>query len=366
VVLLTALGEGARRYVLEQFAQIGSNFIGVVPGKVETTGGIPGLGGAPNDLTLDDARALDRRIPGARRVVPLVVGTESVEFRERRRQVLVVGSTADFLEIRRLELAHGTFLPAGELERGAPVAVLGARVARELFPKGGAVGSPVRIGGRRCRVIGVLATRGTQLAMNLDDVAILPVATVMRLFDRASLFRILIEADDGVPLETVKRQALAILIERHGEEDVTLLTEDAVKASLSAILAVLTAALVAIAAISLGVAGLGIMNVLLVSVAERTSEIGLLRAVGASRRQIRTVFLAEAALLSTAGGLLGLGVGWLGTRVLVGIWPALPATPPAWAVAAALAVAIGLGALFGWLPARRATKLDPIEALARG
>jgi putative ABC transport system permease protein len=127
---------------------------------------------------------------------------------------------------------------------------------------------------------------------------------------------------------------------------------------------VLTLALVAIAAISLGVAGIGIMNVLLVSIAERRAEIGLLRAVGASRLQVRAVFLVEAALLSTAGGLVGLALGWAGTRLLVRLYPALPASPPLWAVAAALAVSVGLGALFGWLPARRATRLDPIAALA--
>jgi putative ABC transport system permease protein len=369
VVLLTALGEGARRYVLEQFGQIGSNFVGVLPGKVETSGAIPGIGGAPNDLTLADARALARGIPGAREVVPLVVATDEVSAGERRRNVVVIGATREFQEVRRLRVAHGAFLPAGEMERGAPVAVLGARLARELFPEGGAggdaVGRPVRIGDLRCRVVGVLASRGQQMGMNMDDVALLPVATAMRIFNRSSLFRIVIEAGDGVPLETIREQARAILTERHGEEDVTLMTEDAVKASLSAILGVLTLALVAIAAISLAVAGIGIMNVLLVSIAERRSEIGLLRAVGASRRQILAVFLVEAALLSTAGGVLGVAVGWLGTRILVQVYPALPATPPSWAVAAALLVSTGLGALFGWLPARRATRLDPVAALAR-
>lgn len=365
VVLLTALGEGARRYVLEQFAQIGSNFVGVVPGKVETTGGIPGLGGTARDLTLDDARALARGVRGARHVVPLVVGTETVARGERSRQVLVVGATSEFQQLRRLRIAQGGFLPSLAAERGAPVVVLGARVARELFPAGDAVGGAVRVGGRRCRVVGVLAARGTQMGMNMDEVVLLPVATGMQLFNRTSLFRILIEAETGASLEAVREQVRVLLLERHGEEDVTLLTEDTVKQSLSAILGVLTASLVGIAAISLAVAGIGIMNVLLVSVAERTAEIGLLRAMGASRRQIRACFLTEAALLSLAGGLLGVAAGWLGTRILVGIWPALPASAPGWAVAAALAVALSLGTLFGWLPAKRATKLEPVTALAR-
>lgn len=365
VVLLTALGEGARRYVLDQFARIGSDFIGVLPGKVETTGAIPGLGGAPNDLTLADAQALRRALPEVRHVAPVVVGTETVAWGGHARQVLVAGVTAEFLEVRRLELGRGRFLPPLEMERGAPVVVLGAKTARELFGAADPVAAVVRVGDRRCRVLGVLAVRGQQMGMNMDDVALLPVATAMQMFNRTSLFRILIQGQPGADLERIKKRALAVLVERHGEEDVTLMTEDAVLASLSAIFTALTLALAAIAAISLGVAGVGIMNVMLVAVAERTAEIGLLRAVGASRRQILACFLAESALLSTTGGLVGLAAGWLGTRLLVGIWPALPASPPAWAVVAALVLSVAVGAFFGWLPARRATRLDPVEALAR-
>jgi putative ABC transport system permease protein len=215
------------------------------------------------------------------------------------------------------------------------------------------------------RVVGVLAPRGTQLGIDLDEVALVPLATAMAMFNRNSLFRILIEADPGVPLESLRDRALELLVQRHGEEDVTLLTEDAVRDSLSAILNALTLALGAIAAISLTVAGIGIMNVMLVAVAERSAEIGLLRAVGASRRQVRACFLVEAAMLAAAGGALGLAAGWLGTRVLVGIWPALPAAPPAWAVASAAALSLAVGTLFGWLPARRAARLDPVAALAR-
>jgi putative ABC transport system permease protein len=366
VVILTALGDGARRYVLTQFAQIGANFVAILPGRVETTGALPGIGGAPHDLTLADARALLREIPRARSVVPLAAGTETVAQGERRRQVLVVGTTVDFQGIRNLRVARGRFLPRLDLERGSPVAVLGDRLAREMFPAAGpdAIGEVVRIGGRRFRVIGVLAPRGQQLGMDMDEVALVPVATAMALLNRSSLFRILIETTPGGDVAAIETRAREILTARHGEEDVTLLTEDAVMTSLSSILTVLTLALAAIAGISLAVAGLGIMNVMLVAISERTAEIGLLRAVGASRRQILACFLTEAALLSTAGGVLGLGAGWLGTRLLVRIWPALPASPPPWAVATALLLSVAVGSIFGWLPARRATRLDPVEALA--
>jgi putative ABC transport system permease protein len=277
---------------------------------------------------------------------------------------MVVGATADFPAVRRLSVARGGFLPRLALDRGAPAAVLGAVVARELFPGGDALGGVVRIGGRRCRVLGVLGAKGQQLGMNLDEVVLVPVATAMQMFNRTSLFRVLITARPGVPLDRLRDDAHAILVERHREDDVTLLTEDTVVASLSAILRVLTLALAAIAAISLAVAGIGIMNVMLVSVAERRAEIGLLRAVGASRRAVLIAFLLEAVMLAGAGGVAGLAVGAAGVGVLVQIFPALPATTPLWAALSALALSLGVGALFGLLPARRATRLEPVAALA--
>ena len=364
VIVLTALGEGARRYVIDQFAQIGSSFVAVIPGRTDTTGAMPGVGGVPNDLTLDDARALERGLPNVNYVAPFVVATDSVAHGERRRQVLVLGVTPDFASLRRLTLARGRFLPATEIERGSALAVLGREVAAELFGGADPVGQAVRIGGRRCRVIGVLGARGQQLGMNMDEVVMVPVATGMRMFNRTSLFRIVIDVGSLAELEAVKERTRQILLERHGEEDVTLITEAAVVDSLSAILNALTLALAAIAAISLAVAGIGILNVLLVAVSERTAEIGLLRAMGASRRQVMGCFLAEAILLSGAGGALGLAAGALGVRILVGIWPALPAAPPAWAVVSAVALSLAVGAVFGWLPARRAAALDPVEALA--
>ncbi len=366
VVTLTALGEGARRYVIDQFASIGTNLLIVVPGKTETTG-IPGMvGGTANDITLEDAEAVARQIPEVDQVAPLVVGTDDVAYGARRRQVAVVGSTKEFEKIRKLSVVRGDFLPTDEMQRGRSVAVLGLKVAQELFPGGEEpVGKIVRIGGWRMRVIGVLAPRGVQLGMNVDDMVLVPVGTAMKMFDRRSLFRIFVQVRGTADLERAKRKVVRLFITRHdGEEDVTVLTQDAVVATFSQILAALTLAVGAIAAISLTVAGIGIMNVMLVAVAERTREIGLLRAVGVGRRQVLTVFLTEAALLSAAGGLFGLAVGWTAVEILVKIFPALPASPPPWAVITALALSFGVGLLFGWLPARRAARLDPVLALA--
>jgi putative ABC transport system permease protein len=364
VVTLTALGEGARRYVVGQFASIGTNLVIVVPGKSETTGGMPGMGGVPNDLTLEDARALLRGIPEIEKAAPVVIGTETVAFQELRRQVAVFGSTYEALEVRRLTVASGRFLPPMEWDRSSPVTVLGRTAARELFPGRDPVGQVVRIGDWRMRVVGVLAPRGQQLGLDMDDVAVVPVATAMKMLNRRSLFRLLLQVRTHADLERAKEKIVRLIAERHGEEDVTAITQDAVLGALTSILGALTLALAGIASISLAVAGVGIMNVMLVSVSERTREIGLLKALGAGRRQILAAFLAEAVLISSAGGLLGLAIGWLAVRGLVAVYPALPATPPPWAVAAAFSLSVAVGAVFGVLPARRATRLDPVAALA--
>jgi putative ABC transport system permease protein len=365
VVLLTALGEGARRYVGQQFEALGTNLLIVIPGKTETTGALPGLGGAPNDLTLDDARAIERQVPQAELVVAIAIGNDTLSYGERRRQVVVVGSTRDFLAARRLAMGSGQFLPDLEWERGAPVVVLGTKLAHELFRDENPLGGIVRVGDVRTRVIGVLEARGTQLGLNLDELAIVPVASAMRIFNRSSLFRMLIQVAAHGEIASTQRRVIDIVTERHGEEDITCITQDAVSGGLSAILGVLTAVLAGIAAVSLTVAGIGIMNVMLVSVSERTSEVGLLRALGARRSQVRALFVLEAVLLAGAGGAVGLAFSWLVTTVVEALYPTFPAQPPGWAVAAALGTSLGVGALFGVLPASQASKLDPVQALQR-
>jgi putative ABC transport system permease protein len=364
VVILTALAEGARRYVLGQFASVGTNMVVVLPGKTETTGAMPGIGGVPNDLTLDDGLAVARAVREVDKVAPMAIGTETVSHGERRRQVALAGATHEMLEVRRLGMARGRFLPPLAWDRGAPVAVVGAKLADELFPGEDPLGRVVRVGDWRMRVIGVLESRGMQLGINMDEVVVVPVATAMKMLNRSGLYRLLIQARSHADLEGVKQAVVRVIAERHGEEDVTVITQDAVVSAFNAILNALTLALAGIAAVSLAVAGVGIMNVMLVSVSERTREVGLLKALGAERGQILAAFLAEAVLISTAGGLLGLALGWAAVGVLVAVYPALPAAPPFWAVAAALALSVATGAVFGVLPARRATRLDPVLALA--
>ncbi|HUD71124.1 MAG TPA: ABC transporter permease, partial [Dongiaceae bacterium] len=304
--------------------------------------------------------------PQVRRLAPLSVGAAQVGYLDRRRQATIVGTTAPYKEIRRLELTSGEFLPEIDADREAAVAVLGSAIARDLFGYESPVGRMVRVGDNRFRVIGVLASKGMSLGMNLDDFVMVPVASAMRLFDRTSLFRVMIEAGAHSGLDDLKRDVIRVMKERHdGEEDITVLTQDAILTSFNRILGVLTLSLAGIAAISLSVAGIGIMNVMLVSVSERTPEIGLLKAIGAPAAEIQKVFLVEAVLLSCAGGLFGLLAGYAGAAALGRAFPALPAEPPLWAVAAALLMSGAAGVVFGVLPARRAARLDPVLALGR-
>jgi len=364
VVTLTSLGVGAREYVTDQFASLGTDLLIVVPGRSETTGALPGMGGTPRDLTLDDAFSITRRVRGVDQVAPLLLANETVSAGERSRNVAIVGTTAEFVSVRDVRLGRGEFLPAGDWDRGTPVAVLGHQLANELFPVESPIGRVVRIGEYRMRVVGVLADQGVNVGINFDDLALVPVATSLRVFDRTSLSRVMVKVTPGSDLDAVERQIRELLIERHAdEEDFTLITQDALLSSFGAIFNALTLAIAGIAAISLTVAGIGIMNVMLVSVSERTAEIGLLKAVGVRSRQILAAFLLEAVLLSLAGGLLGLAVSWAMLAALGALYPAFPAAAPLWAVLAALGVSVAVGVAFGVLPARGATRLDPIAAL---
>ncbi|MBI2946994.1 MAG: ABC transporter permease [Verrucomicrobia bacterium] len=364
VILLTSLGEGARLYVTGEFASLGSNLLIIIPGKTETKGLAPLVSTAPHDLTQQDAESLLQRVPGIRRVAPLIVGTARASAAERSREVTVVGTTREMLEIRHLQMASGRFLP-GDLPQAA-VCVLGAKIQRELFPNQNPLGQLVRIGDWRFRVIGVIAPRGVSIGMDLDEVVEIPVETGLKLFNRSGLFRILAEVGSHQDVPAAEKAVLQVLRERHGgQEDVTVLTQDSVLASFNMILRALTAALAGIAAISLAVAGLGIMNVMLVSVSERTREIGLLKALGGTNAQVLAVFLVESSILSTVGGALGLFTGLGGGRLLQQLYPDFPIQPPAWAVLAALAVSFMVGLLFGILPARNASRLNPVQALMR-
>lgn len=367
VVAVSAIGEGARLYVVNQFGALGTNLVIVLPGRSETSGAMPGvlIGKTPRDVTLDDALAL-RRSPAIRRIAPLIVGAGDVHSGTRHRETPVLGSTAEFKEIRSMELAQGRFLPEGDPRHSAPVCVIGTTVAAELFGGRNPLGEWLRVGDRRFRVIGVLARQGESLGFNTDEVVIVPVAAAQALFNTEALFRILAEAKSREQIPAAKADIEEIVRLRHeGERDVTVITQDAVLATFDRILTALTLAVGGIAGISLAVAGILVMNVMLISVTQRRAEIGLLKALGATGRMIRLAFFAEAVMLALGGAALGLAAGKLGQMLIGEIYPTIPFTPPLWALAAAPAVAIATSILFAVAPARQAARLDPVRALSR-
>lgn len=367
VVLLISLGESARSYVTNQFASMGSNLLIVLPGRSETVGGPPPLLGiTPRDLTLDDAFALTRSHT-IRRVSPLVVGAAPVARGGREREIMILGATRDIFSMRKLTVSQGIIFPENEATtRSLTVCVLGHKAAQELFEQENALGKKIRIGDRKFKVIGILKQASKSLGDDLADVVIIPISTAQQLFNTSSLFRILVEADSEDVIPLAKKIILDIISQRHdGEDDITVITQDAILATFDKIFKALTLTVAGIAAISLFVAGIIIMNVMMVAVSNRQSEIGLLKALGAPQRQIMLIFLTEAALLSITGAFCGLAAGSVLIFFLASFFPDYPIILAPWSIVLSIAVSVATGLLFGVLPARRAASLAAADALSR-
>ena len=265
-----------------------------------------------------------------------------------------------------MDVAQGRFLPAGDPRQSLPVCVIGSIVANELFGARPALGEWLRIGDRRFRIIGILAKQGESLGFNTDEIVVVPIAAAQALFNTESLLRVLVEAKSREQIPYAKADVEEIIRLRHeGERDVTVITQDAVLATFDRILSALTLAVAGIAAVSLAVAGILIMNVMLIAVTQRRREIGLLKALGATGRQIRIAFFTEAVLLASGGAAVGVAVGQLGRHVATQLYPTIPFQAPWWALVAAPAVAVITAVLFTVVPARNAARLDPVQALSR-
>lgn len=366
VLILTALGAGARDWIVDRFASLGSNILVAMPGRTETRGSAPMTVMSTRDISLADMEAVRRRMPGARKVVPIVVGEAQVSFERRGRAATVVGTSPGYLEIREVPVELGTNLPDIEASRAMAVCVIGRKIRREVFGDRNPLGERLRVGESLFRVVGVIAQRGQSMMVDLDEVVMVPIASGMRLFNTRGLFRLMVQIGPAADVARSTAVLERILADRHdGELDFTILTPGAIAATLTDIVGLITAALSAIAAISLLVAGIGVMNVMVVSVTERQAEIGLMKALGAGNAQVLTLFLAEAVTLSLSGGLFGIAAGIGAAAAGRAAFPDFPFQVPPWAIALGAGVAVTVGIAFGIIPALRAARLDPLESLRR-
>jgi putative ABC transport system permease protein len=362
VVLLTSIGEGVRRFVISEFTQFGTNIISVNPGTAKTMGGSIGVFGTVRPLTIDDAEAL-ARVPYVVDADPLVQGNAEVEGNGRKRRVTVYGTGSKFAGSLRFPIGQGVYLPPDDPRAPRSFAVLGAKMANELYGKENPLGGSLRVGGQRYRIVGVMAPKGTMLGLDLDDTVFIPAARALELFDRESLFEIDVVYEENGPAREVEDGVRRVLAARHGDEDFTVTPQQQMLDALGSVLGVLTFAVGALGSISLLVGAVGIFTIMTIAVRERTSEIGLLRALGAEREQVLSLFLAEAVVLSFLGGLAGLaggaGIAWLLSVVV----KQLPVSYSPLFIGLSLALSALIGLVAGILPALNAAKLDPVEAL---
>jgi len=362
VILLTSIGEGLHQFVLSEFSQFGTNIITVQPGKVQTQGASVGVFGSVRQLTLDDAEAL-RHLPYVESVNPGLMGNAELRAEGRTRRVTVFGEGREFASAFTMKVQSGSFWTDEDNERARAQVVLGDKVRRELFPDRNPLGEYLRIGGQRYRVIGVMAPKGQILGLDMDDAVFVPAARAMELFNRPGLMEINVSYRPGVDADTVIKLITERMTARHGRDDFTVISQEQALEVLGSVLEVITFAVAALGGISLLVGAVGILTIMTMAVAERTAEIGLLRALGARKKQVLALFLGEAILLSAVGGLFGLLSGSGIAQGLHALFPALPVHTPWMYVVMAEVTAIVIGLAAGVAPALRAARLDPVEAL---
>lgn len=357
VVALVAIGTGTKILIQNQVEGLGSNLLLVVPGQV-------GIGSAPSvsRLTLSDVDAIAKIVGDRNRVAATVTSGENVRAGNAATFGTIDGVVETTQQVFVRALGRGTYLTRSDVATDRRVAVLGAGVARKLFADRDPIGQQVTIAGVRFRVIGVFAPLGQSLGLDRDAEVHIPITTAQRLFGTTRVDGLAIKAPDAGSIDELSARILAELAKRHPDTQFSAVTQQQILGVLGEILGVLTGVLAAIAGISLLVGGVGVSNIMLVSVRERTKEIGLRKAVGARSRDIGLQFLIEAVLLTTIGGVLGMALG-IAASVTVAYFSPVPSSVTWWSLALAFGVSAGVGIVFGVVPAQRAARLDPVVAL---
>jgi len=357
VVILVAIGTGTKQEIENQVEGLGSNLLLIVPGQVS-------LSAAPtvSRLRLEDADAIAKVAGGRDRVAVTTTSGETVRAGTKSTFGTVDGVLETTPKVFVRSLARGVYLSRSDVDTGRRVAVLGSEVATALFGERDPVGNQLTIAGVRFRVIGVFAPLGQSLGVDRDAEVHIPITTAQRVFDTDRVDGIAVKAPDRADLDALGKKIITILQQRHPDTEFSAVTQQQILGVLGDILGVLTGVLAAIAGISLLVGGVGVSNIMLVSVRERTKEIGLRKAVGARPRDISVQFLFEAVLLTTIGGTVGIALGIATSMIVAGLTP-VPAVVTWWSVALAFGVSAAVGIVFGVVPAQRAGRLDPVVAL---
>ena len=362
VIFLTGLGQGLQSYIVSQFTQFGSNIIGISPGKTETMGMPLGVFGTVKPLTFEDAKALER-LPVIEFAVPVSAGNGEIEYGEKMRRSMVVGTGADYDVIVDATDMLGEYLPHDNPKSPRSLAVLGPEMRDELFGDVNPLGEIVRVNSERFRVIGVLPPKGDFLGFNLDDAIYIPMAKFQTMFNKNTFQEIDVVHYENIQTEEAVASIKRLMIDRHGVEDITITTQAQMLETLGDIMKWLKFTVAAFGGISLLVGGVGIFTIMTVAVNERTSEIGVLRAVGASRKKIQDVFLLESIFLAILGAALGLLIGFAAVNAALIFYPDLPIAIAWDYIVYAVVISLAIGLLAGFLPARAAAQLDPVEAL---
>lgn len=368
VIAMVSIGAGARAKVASQIASLGSNLLIVSPGAVAPNG-MRLSAGSTTTLTIDDAKAIEREATAVGSLAPVVSRQYQVVFGNQNWQTNIVGSTPEWTDVRDYPVEQGSFITAQEVDTRARVAVLGKTVADNLFGGTDAVGQVIRINKSPFRVIGVLETKGqSTMGSDQDDTVLIPITTAQeRLMGIKYIQNLYIQAVDEKSIDLAQEEVTSILRKRHhlepgAAEDFSVRNLQAVMATAEATTQTITVLLGSIAAISLLVGGIGIMNIMLVSVTERTREIGIRKAIGAKKRDILLQFLVESVVISLVGGVMGIFVGIAGAWLISAIagWNTLISFG---SVSLAFGFSMAIGVFFGIYPAQKAASLDPIEAL---